>query len=288
MADNVVISKTLSIRDCGFDEFWLQDQIAADPSILGLGELEVVKREKRQSSGGKLDMLLEAPEDMGMYEVEVMLGATDESHIIRTIEYWDIERRRWPKRPHTAVLVAEKITRRFFNVIQLMSHSLPIVAIQASLIEAEGKRILHFTSVLDAYEEPEVRLEGSAKVGAEDWAKRAPWCVEIVNALVRILGKVFVEVKPAYRSSYVRLHVGTTEPWFWLKEAAASSASFRFDVGNVEMFSQIKAKLEQKGVTHSCLSEKGEVRLSLDKDAVAQYCDLLIEIAGLVKKSWNL
>ena len=26
-----------------------------------------------------------------MYEKEIQLGATDESHIIRTVEYWDIE-----------------------------------------------------------------------------------------------------------------------------------------------------------------------------------------------------
>jgi hypothetical protein len=33
-----------------------------------------------------------------------MLGATDESHIIRCIEYWDIERRRYPAYEHCAVL----------------------------------------------------------------------------------------------------------------------------------------------------------------------------------------
>ena len=107
----------MNIRDCGYDENWLQEQIAHDPSILGLGELELVKREKQQSSGGRLDVLLADPDDNSMYEVEVMLGATDETHIIRTIEYWDLEKRRWPQRQHCAVLVAEKITRRFFNVI---------------------------------------------------------------------------------------------------------------------------------------------------------------------------
>ena len=74
------------------------------------------------------------PEDDSMYEVEVMLGDTNESHIIRTIEYWDNEKRKWPHRQHTAVLVAETITRRFFNVIQLFSHAVPIIAIQASLM----------------------------------------------------------------------------------------------------------------------------------------------------------
>jgi hypothetical protein len=117
MTDRITISKTVSIRDCGFKENWLSDQIEKDPSILGLGDLEVVRREKTQSSGGRLDFLLQNPDDDSMYEVEVMLGETDESHIIRSIEYWDLERRRWPKRSHTAVLVAEHMNRRFFNVI---------------------------------------------------------------------------------------------------------------------------------------------------------------------------
>jgi hypothetical protein len=37
------------------------------------------------------------------YEVEIMLGNIDESHIIRTIEYWDIERQRRPQFDHQAV-----------------------------------------------------------------------------------------------------------------------------------------------------------------------------------------
>src|SRR5882724_9783141 len=127
MVDQISISKTLSIRDCGKDEYWLQDQIAANPRILGLGDLELVHREKQQSSGGRLDFLLEDSADGSMFEVEVLLGATDESHVIRTIEYWELERRRWPKRSHTAVLIAEKINRRFFNVIQLLGLTIPVV-----------------------------------------------------------------------------------------------------------------------------------------------------------------
>jgi hypothetical protein len=46
-----------------------------------------------------------------------MLGSLDESHIIRTIEYWDIERQRRPTFEHRAVIVAERITSRFFNVL---------------------------------------------------------------------------------------------------------------------------------------------------------------------------
>src|SRR2546423_4534053 len=136
MGDALSIGKTQSIRECGFDEYWLQKQIADNPACLQLGELELVSRERRQSIGGRIDILLKDSEDDTMYEVEVMLGETDETHIIRTIEYWDNEKRRWPQRQHIAVLIAEHINRRFFNVIHLLSHSIPIVAIQVALLQS--------------------------------------------------------------------------------------------------------------------------------------------------------
>jgi hypothetical protein len=79
------------LRALGLNEVWLQNEIARDTSLLGLGELELVKREKIQAAGGRIDFVM-ADADETRYEIEVMLGVVDESHIIRTIEYWDIER----------------------------------------------------------------------------------------------------------------------------------------------------------------------------------------------------
>lgn len=91
MTNEITLASALSIRDAGLDEYWLQDQIYENPSCLGLGDLDSLSKERRQSSGGRLDLLLKNPEDDSMYEVEVMLGETDETHIIRTIEYWELD-----------------------------------------------------------------------------------------------------------------------------------------------------------------------------------------------------
>src|SRR5438876_6737950 len=113
-----------------FDELWLQHQIEDDPTVLGLGDVVVLTRERRQSSGGRLDFLLHNPETDTLYELEIQLGATDESHIIRTIEYWDIEKRKNPSKEHRVVIAAETITNRFFNVIYLLNRAIPIIALQ--------------------------------------------------------------------------------------------------------------------------------------------------------------
>ena len=135
----------------GKDEGWLQDLIANNPQILGLGEDVVVRdKERRQTAGGILDLLLENSDNL-RWEVEIQLGATDASHIIRTIEYWDIERKRYPQYEHRAVIVAEEITDRFFNVIALFNGHIPITAIKLTAVKQPGGKVgVLFTKILDA------------------------------------------------------------------------------------------------------------------------------------------
>ena len=83
------------------------------------------------------------------YTVELQLGATDETHIIRTIEYWDNERSRNPHIDHIAVIVAEDITTRFLNVISLFNKSVPLIAIQLSAIEVGNDVTINCVKVLD-------------------------------------------------------------------------------------------------------------------------------------------
>ncbi|NBU93772.1 MAG: hypothetical protein EBS18_04380 [Actinobacteria bacterium] len=122
------------------NERWLQDRIIEDTSILGLGNLDLIEEERIQPTGGRLDLLLRDPISSTRYEVEIQLGASDEKHIIRTIEYWDVERKRYPQNDHIAVLVAEDITSRFLNVISLFNGSVPIIAIQIRNAKIEVTR----------------------------------------------------------------------------------------------------------------------------------------------------
>ena len=74
------------------NETWVQKVIAEDPTILGLGDLILKDKERIHPKAGRLDILLQDAESKRRYEVEIQLGKVDESHIIRTIEYWDVER----------------------------------------------------------------------------------------------------------------------------------------------------------------------------------------------------
>lgn len=146
--------KTVSLKNHpDLNERWLQNIIVEDPSMLGLGDVLVKEKERIHPGAGRLDLLLQDVDGNGRYEVEIQLGATDESHLIRTIEYWDIERKKYPQYEHTAVIVAENVTSRFFNVIGLFNGVIPLMAIQVAAIEtAEGKVGLQFIKVMDTVE----------------------------------------------------------------------------------------------------------------------------------------
>ncbi len=283
MPEQISISKNLSIRECGLDEFWLQDQIAANPSILGLGDLEVARREKPQSSGGKLDILLLYPEDDTMYEVEVMLGATDERHIIRTIEYWDLERKRWPQRQHFAVLVAENITRRFFNVIQLFSLSIPVIAIQSNIIEANGSKILHFTKILDAYEEPEDEKLLTNETHDENWWRtKSAWTIENARALFGIVSESYA-VELNYLKNYIAISYNNNN-YFGFHGRSGNKSQLWFWVNDSHLLTVGKL-LDEKSISY--VTKRNSFKLTVDKEMIEKNTELFREIATSVKHSWQ-
>ncbi|HYL37005.1 MAG TPA: hypothetical protein VEV17_13910 [Bryobacteraceae bacterium] len=201
------------------DEKWIQDLIAKDPSILGLGDLMLVRKELQQPSGGRLDLLFatgDGEEPGHQYEVEVQLGATDPSHIIRTIEYWDVERTRYPKLKHIAVLVAEDITSRFLNVISLLNKSVPIIAIQMQALEVENHLTVVFTTVVDLSARPdEDRDESPATADRAYWEARAKTALPIVDKVFAFGQKLDSGFALKYNLNFIQINKrGRIVAWF--------------------------------------------------------------------------
>lgn len=147
---NLIYPEKVKLKDHPIlTEAWLQEIIAKNPEIIGLGDLVLKDKERNQLRAGRLDILLQDPDINKRYEVEIQLGKTDESHIIRTIEYWDIERKRYPQYEHCAVIIAEEITSRFLNVIGLFNGNIPLIAIQLTAYKNGDDYFLTFNKVLD-------------------------------------------------------------------------------------------------------------------------------------------
>ena len=271
--------ETISLRNHpDFSEAWLHDLICNDPTILGLGEVEVVDRERVQENAGRLDILLADSDKNCRYEVEVMLGATDPSHIIRCIEYWDIERRRYPAYDHVAVLIAEEVTSRFLNVMSLMSGTIPLVAIQLNTLKVQDQILLDFVHVLN---QTELRRDDKNENGGES-VDRNYWETRIGNERLQVcdwvLEMINEKANPQQQLTYKKRHIGLT--------AGASARNFVYFypqksytqlgawVSNVEQWLD---RLGEAGL--SSMSQKtGRVRISLNSSLFEQHKELIREL----------
>ena len=188
-------------------ESWIQEQIANDPAILGLGDLVLKDKERIQPRAGRLDLLLQDLDSKRRYEVEVQLGKSDESHIIRTLEYWDIEKKRYPQYDHCAVIVAEDITSRFLNVIRLFNSSIPFIAIQMNAFKYGEDVSLIFTKVLD--ESPLGLVDEDEEVS--EITDREYWIKTGTNETVALADEILEMVKGFYSGfelKYNKFYIG--------------------------------------------------------------------------------
>ena len=210
MTTNYIQPERISLKTHPvLNEGWVQDRVADDPSILGLGDLVLRDRERVQPRAGRLDLLLQDPETKRRYEVELQLGATDEAHIIRTIEYFDIERKRYPQYDHCAVLIAEDVTSRFLNVVSLFNGTIPLIAIQMQAMKFGDGVALIFTTVMDELNRGVVDEDEDAEAAPTDrayWEQRATTAtVLLVDELLNIVRQFDPTLELKYNKFYIGL-----------------------------------------------------------------------------------
>ncbi len=230
-----------------YNERWVQSIIEKNPSVLGLGNLALLRSEKRQFRGGRLDLLLEDTASAIRYEVELQLGATDPSHIIRCIEYWDYESTRHPKYTHRAVIVAEEITSRFFNVISLFNRAIPLIAIKVTALKVGDCTTLSFTKVLDisalSINDSE---EDVTPVDRKWWeAASTPAIMSAADSLLTAA----VAIQPTTAFKFTKSYIGTTvngqaSNYFWLiPQKRTLRASFY-----IEQSSELDQEIDESGL----------------------------------------
>lgn len=269
----------------GLDERWVQARIVDNPKLLGLGDLVVKDKERSQPAGGRLDLLLQDPETARRYEVEVQLGRTDETHIIRAIEYWDIERKRYPQYDHCAVIVAEEITGRFLNVISLFNGFIPIIALRMQAIAISDSIGLIFTKVLD-----EVRLGlVDEDEGVQEPTDRGYWEDKGSAKTVKLADRLVEMIQgfaPAYELKYNKHYIGLA-----LKGRPNNFVAFRPQRTAL----RFEVKLPKSEVTGKRLEEAGlEVleydrqwgyyKIRLSSEDIEKHRDLL---TGLMKEAFD-
>lgn len=277
--------KTVSIKQHPLlNEKWVQEVIAADPTILGLGDLVLKDKERIQPSGGRLDLLFQEVEGSTRYELELQLGATDETHIIRTIEYWDIERRRYPQYDHVAVLVAENVTTRFLNVIALFNGFIPIVVLQLTAIETEHGIGLHFAKVVDALRVGPIDDDerGAEPTDRSYWEARAtPKSVMLADEILRICKNIDATLELKFNKHYI----GFARSGLAFNFASCHPRKAAMNLSlKIPRTDEIDQQLEQSGLELLEYARWGAYRVKLDAQSIASQREL---IESLLKQAYE-
>lgn len=266
-----------------FNEAWLHERICNDPTLLGLsdGDVRVLDREHPICGAGRLDVLLFDEDNNTRFEVEIMLGATDPSHIIRTIEYWDAERRRYPGYNHVAVLVAEDITTRFLNVMSLLAGSVPLVAIQLDALRVEEHLVLNFVHVLDQtslrIDDTDVDSDG-VEVNRSYWDQKAgPQLMGICNEVIGMINGV---AGTKQELNLLRGHIGlrsngVVRNFIYLAPKPMKRfVHLTFSNANAAHW---KEQFEGAGIQVANRRD-GRLRISITPDEFGQYKDLVRQV----------
>lgn len=266
-----------------FNEKWVHDRISEDPSILGLGELILRDRERIQPRAGRLDLLLQDPDSKRRFEVEIQLGATDEAHIIRSIEYWDIERKRYPQYEHCAVLIAEDVTSRFLNVISLFNGTIPLIAIQMQALKIAGSMGLVFTIVMDELIRGPVDEDEDAEAAPTD---RAYWEQRGSKATVGLADKLLTIVRafdPTLELKYNKFYIGLSkdgQPYNFVVFRPQKTA-VRIDL-KMRRSDEIDSKVEQADLDALEYNARwGVYRIRLTASQIDSKVEPLRELIGL-------
>lgn len=271
--------KKISMKDnTEFNEKWVQEIIAEDPSILGLGDLILKDKERVQPRAGRLDLLLQDPDSNRRYEVEIQLGKTDESHIIRTIEYWDIERKRYPQYDHTAVIVAEDITSRFLNVIGLFNGFIPLIAIQLNAIKVGTQISLVSTTVLDQMILGVVdEEEEKEKTDRAYWEKRG---TKTTVALADDVLEIIKEFNPGCELNYNKFYIGLTQNGQSNNFAIfrPKKSFFRLEI-RLKKSEEFEEKISDTGLDLMDYDSKnGRYRIRIKKNDIKKHREMLKEL----------
>lgn len=135
--------KIIDVKKCkSINEAVIRDALAGNPDLLDLGtsKLRLVEKERNEGDFGRLDLLFADEDNKIMYETELQLGAIDESHIVRCLEYWDCEQTQSPGYQHVAILIAENVNSRFKNVLALLHKYFPLIVYELTAFEMPGDR----------------------------------------------------------------------------------------------------------------------------------------------------
>ena len=151
-------------------------------------------------------------------------------------------------------------------------------------MEADGKRILHFSKILNSYEGPEDDSGNSGQEYNEEfWNKKSPWTLDAAKTLLEAVAPTLIGATLNFVKNYIGIDVnGNNYMKFHKRSSGRSLLSCWFTEPHLP---DAIALLEDAGLAYT---KKGQtLRIAADMASIKSKATEMAKIADLVKKSWN-
>jgi hypothetical protein len=158
------------------------------------------------------------------------------------------------------------------------------IAIQVNLVEVAGEKCLHFSKIIDVYQEPET--EGHIDTGytEEDWKRDCSWAVEAAKTLLDIIKPVF----PNSVLNFVKAYISVQEDGYnliWIKGRInnKSQIEFCFREKDLPKAMELLVKADIVYIT----KDNESILVTMDSSSLKLKKDTIFAIAELSKAAWD-
>jgi hypothetical protein len=157
-----------------------------------------------------------------------------------------------------------------------MSLNIPMIAIQADLLEVNGEKILNFTKIIDIYIEPEEYEEDVKVVNEATWTNDASWVTENTKELIELFKEEGDKINIRFTQSYISINIEGKNA-YWLNKRMKPTSALFFSVKDEEKVESIKKLLENAEFSFTYNRYK-EFMLNIDAKIIKANSKLLKEI----------
>jgi hypothetical protein len=133
---NFVSGAVSTVSELDKDAPWLQGWLKEQPGRLGLGELEVAE------GASDDDHSFVATDDNRCFSVDVQLGEMEASQGFGMLDNWARNRVRHPDKTHVAVLVTETFSDRYQTTLETLAEHLPLVVVELQIWKGEKEAVV--------------------------------------------------------------------------------------------------------------------------------------------------
>lgn len=270
-----------------FDEAWLESLIRERASLLGLGQLEVISAQKSHAHGGRLDLLLRDVKNQTNFVVELMLGTLDETHIVRTIEYWLRERAQKSNEDydHIAVLAAENVLgNRFVDVVRFLSRQMPLVLLEIHALKIGDQFTIQFAKVFDGRDTELNEVSTVVEATRDSWIENSSQESVLLaeQFFTEILKSIEPDITLTFKQQFLGLRVGNRVNNFVLFNPKRQFLRVRIIISKAEEFGE---RLKTNGIDVFATTN-GRLKFRLTASGYNSNKSLLSEICRSAYEEW--